>query len=916
MGDQHYGWGLYFSTSEELHAYYRDRFSTPEKKATEYDVELSPAEDEYLYWEQPLAEHSPEFRSRIDHLISSQSDKLGYLSESNWQNMTGEQLYAQLRQRFGSPKAASQALLAAGIPGSKHLAETGSDTDYNYVLFDDSLVSIERKYARPMDAEEMGAATGEGPTLPVENRSWLRRAGTEIAGTTKQQMQQTFGKEKGAAIYNDQYLYGIKKEFNATDIGVKVTKAFTNKEVWDRIRNIPVLGWYLGDRGTAMTVRALRRASDTFAKRFSVSKAEQETLFDAAEAAHHIDPNGQIVWGTDDVVRDEKGEPVMDKDGNPKMQTRYTPEDGKLLWAKLSDQGKESLMYWVNLRQQLKEHYKVQSDLQGYVHHYFPSEREGDMFRAVEGILLKRKEAGARKRRKGAEGFEKDLEKSIQRYWSLMENERLWNDFTDKLIEDATEPVSDDNPLKEGWKEIPKTEFSRQAHMVRKLGAGRQVPADFYEDFMRFAELTEQTSELKQTVRSLGRFFKTNMLIHPGTAVTNMLSGAIQYMSKVVDDFWRLNVSQGLWLYNVMQGKASPKPPDFDQHLRRLVADITAPLEALRPGTIEKLPPELFGAMSNARTQFGPAATFMDRFNNVALWHYGAIENYWKRAIMLSELKAQGMPAEGMNAQDLIGEHTDALLKAGDVVDTYAFNYANQARWITRMKQHWAGALAFPFPTYPYKLGHYYARYIGAMNPLTWKNLDGGYQEGAARFLTMMTAMGLAMGLMDDEEKDKVGPWVPGMASALDKTGRLHFPALDEKAGTERWLRVIKYPWLNLISGMDGGGKALTALWEDRDTAEGTGQMGEVLQDMLGEGPLIAGLAILTGYGDEYSKYKTTGTRLGELAASFVPGPRISQEWASMSPGVQQHPTNFLQAFIRGTTDPRQLDRAGQGARG
>ena len=728
-----------------------------------------------------------------------------------------------------------------------------------------------------------------------ETANPIREAGQSVKrvmGTAEEQLQAVYeDKERGTEIWERIQRYQIEKGISTARINAEVMKQFTKKEMWERIKKTPYVG---GERGAAFWSEQARRKLRSFGARFGVAKSENETLFRAAEAALRLDADGKIVWGTKDPVRDANGEPIKDKDGSPKMKVRYTAEQGQEFWSQLSDQAKEALTWWVNKREQLKTEYEVVSDIEGYIHHHFPDNK--DAFRAFESMLLKKKTARPRKLRKGKQGYLEDPQAAIQAGWTSLEHERLWNEYVEDLIGMMSEPLNDENPLRDGWKRIPLNEYTRLKRFIPKLGGGRQVPTEVYDDLMRFAELEEDVSGAAQTLRSLGRFWKTNMLLHPGTAATNTFGGALQYMTMVVEDFWRAMAATGA---GVATGK---KPSNLEQAWRKLAEDITAPIRALDPNVIYAIPPELFGAQSNVRTQFGPARSTMDKFNSIALWHYGAIENYWKRAIALSDLRSKGINPK----KEDITANEKAIAEMNRVIDTFAFNYANQPRWMTRMKQSAVGSLVVPFPTYPYKLGHLYGRYVRALNPTSWSNLEGGAQEGLARALTMMSVMAIAMGFMYDEEDDKIGPWAKGMPFSTDRSGRIHIRGWDTEEGKERWLRTIKYPWLNLATAVDGGSRLLGAIFDDTGTAEGKAELGAFMGDMMGTGPMVAGAALLAGYSDEYSKYKSFGTRAGELAGTFVPLTRISQDLPQSFGDLQvkETPQTFLQSLLRSTPVP------------
>ena len=99
-----------------------------------------------------------EIRSALDIIESRLSAAYGY-------NQSGEGLYNQLEQRLGSPKAASQALLLAGIRGNTYIGDSSGAK--NYVIFNASDVEIANKYRRKKK-------TGPGKELQRAERMLAR----------------------------------------------------------------------------------------------------------------------------------------------------------------------------------------------------------------------------------------------------------------------------------------------------------------------------------------------------------------------------------------------------------------------------------------------------------------------------------------------------------------------------------------------------------------------------------------------------------------------------------------------------------------------------------------------------------------------------------------------------------------------
>jgi hypothetical protein len=125
-----------------------------------YEVNINADPDTFLDWDKPLSEQSEAVKNMLARLP-------GAPDQSVWPYTTGNDLYEQLRvdamgddaftqatpQRLAARKAAApevtRMLGEASIPGIKYL-DAGSrgagDGTRNYVVFDDKLISIIRKY--------------------------------------------------------------------------------------------------------------------------------------------------------------------------------------------------------------------------------------------------------------------------------------------------------------------------------------------------------------------------------------------------------------------------------------------------------------------------------------------------------------------------------------------------------------------------------------------------------------------------------------------------------------------------------------------------------------------------------------------------------------------------------------------------
>ena len=123
-----------------------------------YEVNINARPDQFLDWDKPLSQQ-PTIVEKLKPLATSNSALADALQQFELKNTTGQVAYRNipnervmpsgLRVNNPSPTFASQALNEAGIPGIRYLDQgsrgTGQGTS-NYVVFNDSLIDILRKY--------------------------------------------------------------------------------------------------------------------------------------------------------------------------------------------------------------------------------------------------------------------------------------------------------------------------------------------------------------------------------------------------------------------------------------------------------------------------------------------------------------------------------------------------------------------------------------------------------------------------------------------------------------------------------------------------------------------------------------------------------------------------------------------------
>lgn len=170
-GAQSYGHGLYFAQSEDVARHYRDIVPASGRAPAEgamYEVNLNVDPRRLLDWDTPLSAQPQAVREAIAPRMEqyhrdvarsyiAPQDGWGELATAEaaptlddlYRQMTGQRFYREIAREANSPDGASALLREAGIPGMQHLdghsraAGTGTS---NFVMFDDSLIEIMRKY--------------------------------------------------------------------------------------------------------------------------------------------------------------------------------------------------------------------------------------------------------------------------------------------------------------------------------------------------------------------------------------------------------------------------------------------------------------------------------------------------------------------------------------------------------------------------------------------------------------------------------------------------------------------------------------------------------------------------------------------------------------------------------------------------
>lgn len=187
-GSQAFGRGLYFAENPQTAAAYRPQ------GGRSYEVGIRGKPDEFLDLDAPMSAQPQQVRDTMLRVAQEEMTRKGWPESYQRQmldDIVGEartqdafSRFTGLFHRADQPDAgdtlAAQALAGAGIKGTRFLdagsREAGQGTR-NYVVFDDGLVDINRKYSRAGDASAPGLAANSTQQEDQGVMSILRRYG-------------------------------------------------------------------------------------------------------------------------------------------------------------------------------------------------------------------------------------------------------------------------------------------------------------------------------------------------------------------------------------------------------------------------------------------------------------------------------------------------------------------------------------------------------------------------------------------------------------------------------------------------------------------------------------------------------------------------------------------------------------------
>jgi len=658
---------------------------------------------------------------------------------------------------------------------------------------------------------------------------------------------------------------------------------------------------------------------ETFLReKFKNVKDSPEALFDAAEGIK-VTKNGEPEYGTrifaevDDlaeakalesegfeVIRDSKGDPVMEYvDGQAKIRIakyRFTPEQAKANFEKLSPEGKQLVKDYTAALSEAKDYFnrelikdvnKIEGNIEGWVHHFWDEDMRPS---GIGANKFKNKIASSRKQRTGQSGYIKDLQEATKRAMVNLQQEKDYNNFIGKFLATVTRAYTKGMDIPKGWivveGDLAKGGIAREGQNKFKIlkedgemitGAKSKyiMPEEIYQRYEMIKGVTQEASDIAKAFNSLNRYWKVNILFHPGSAATNLFSGGIQYSTKVMTDFYE----------ELLTGNVT---------MPQTRKNVEAMFKAFSPKGWMDAPDWVYGGhMSNSYGQFsienapGINVTKLDKgvdfYGDRVLKLYGAVERYWKRVIVLAEgggdLKNLSQVTK-RGLKELSQEEKDILARINKEVDLYAYDYDNVPVWLEQWSKGKLGSAVFPFAKYPYKMTKHFAQLTGRVfdRTLPW-------QERVSGLLTLSTLMGSYAYFRENQKEKQESPEVPESApTSVSTRGRLY--VYTDKDGKEVFTRVSKYPFVNLTEA----GLQLT---------EGNiNQSWQSIQDMTGSfGPVAEAFLAVKGYSSEYNQNATLAARMGKLGASYLPGTRILSDIAKYFDPYQRTQKTFVQGI-------------------
>jgi len=584
------------------------------------------------------------------------------------------------------------------------------------------------------------------------------------------------------------------------------------------------------------------------------------------------------------------------KDGVMMSKERYSPEESKRIFNELSPEGQQLIKDFTAVHEQhkdefnrevLKQMYNIESNLEGWVHHFFKGKPMVSNSRAT----LKTKKAAAQKFRTDKEGYVEDFQLATEKAMVEMETTKINNEFLQRQLARISKPIATGNKADTGWTEVIYDKKyglrlpgeSRESIIIQteylddfgdpsgEIGSTKkfmkpvhryQIPTVLVEHYRTVRGVPEEISRTSRVMKRLGTYWTINVLFHPGTTATNYFSGAIQYSAYISDNFWRELVS----------GQFT-----FDKTRRSMIA----PFVVLTPKGWSNVPDWMFGgyrsSMAGLLSDKTSTDIAIDNYGDKALKVFGMVESYWKKAIVFSEAGDAMKPLARKKAYERLRKDEKALIsQINQVVDFYAYDYDNKPLMLQKWDRSGTGRLIKPFATYPYKYYQMVGRYLSAPfeKSLPW-------ETRLARTLTISTLMLAIQALNDEEEETPQGS--DKTPYQLRPGGRM-FTGMKDDEGREIFVRTAKYPFFNITSVGESIVKGEFKEVED------------MMREQFGTIGILAELSLVAlGRKSQFEQYKPTPAILGDRIASFIPGFRIFNDIGLMIDPVSRSQETFIE---------------------
>lgn len=678
----------------------------------------------------------------------------------------------------------------------------------------------------------------------------------------KQTYQKHLGKRVGNIAYGEELAHRAMQER-----GKLVLKSFIDKKFKD-IKDDPALLFRVAE-----SIKITRGGVPEFGTRdFALAKSEKEKTELESTGWEQIDTQ----------LEDGVAYPLF-------ARQRYTQEEGQAIYDELSPKGKKLINDFTAERSEAKDYFnrevikdinKIESNIEGWVHHYFEDSLSTTISKKLK---FRERRAGAKQKRKGKEGYVEDFKKAMTRAMIDLESEKVFNDFITRQFSRVSKPIPEGKGPDKGWVEVvgnlKKGVGLPQEKKVVIIKDGKrfvakqtryQIPREIYERYKMWQGLIDEASLAVKIVADINRYWRINVLTHAGTAGTNFIGGGIQYSSKILTDFYT----------ETLTGKIAYK---------QTKKNVSALLKVLFPKGWYDSPDWIYGAdLSNYYGEFTDQPTLskgIAKYGNATLKLFSTYERYWKKVISLSEGARDLKQLENMSLEGLrlpTAEERQKIIDINQQVDLYGYDYDNVPVWLEQHQRSVFGQLIKPFAKYPYK----YAKHITGMAGAVFDRTIP-WQERLAKLLALTTLVALYAAYSAERKKKQQTPeGTENTPARLSTRGRLFAGVTDE--GKEKFIRVAKYPFINLS---EFGTQLVNGEWE-------AGK--DILSDMKGSlGPVADMLLLAFDYRSKYNQFESVPVLLGDSLSTFVPGFRLLDDISRSLDPFQRKQDNFVQTFTK-----------------